>query len=119
MEITGKLIVKKDTITLGESFNKREFVVEYAENPTYPEFVQFELIQDKCGLLDSYDIGQEMKVNFNLKGRKWVNPKQEEVYFNSLQAWKIEKSGSTPPQPTTKEPQWMEAPSCTTDDMPF
>jgi len=89
MEIKAKLIEKFETAQVSASFRKREFVVEYAENPQYPEFVKFELIQDKCDQLDGFNIGQELDVAFNLKGRKWTNPKGETVYFNSLQAWKI------------------------------
>ena len=64
-------------------------MVEFAENPQYPEFVKFELIQDKCDLLDSYEVGQELEVHFNLKGRKWVDPQGQTKYFNSLQAWRL------------------------------
>lgn len=96
MEITNaKLIEKYDTATFGASgFKKREFVVEFAENPEYPEFVKFELIQDKCEQLDPINIGGMMDVSFQLKGRKWTNPKGEVVYFNALQAWKIKPVSS-------------------------
>ena len=119
MEIKAKLLVKNDTATFGESgFRKREFVVEFAENPEYPEFVKFELIQDKCDLLDGFDIGQEMKVAFNLKVRKWTNPKGEDVYFNSLQAWRLESvSGSS--DTGTKEPEWLNENSKDSEDTPF
>lgn len=93
MEVQGKLIEKYETETFGaKGFKKREFVIEYAENPEYPEFIKFELIQDKCETLDKFSIGSTISVAFNLKGRKWTNPKGEIVYFNSLQAWKINTS---------------------------
>lgn len=121
MEIKGKLIVKEDTNFYGEngSFSKREFVVEYAENPQYPEFVKFELIQDKCGLLDMYNVGDMITIGFNLKGRKWTNPKGELVYFNSLQAWKI-FGGEQAPNPVGT-PQAVTATNQDDgmDDLPF
>ncbi len=48
MNIKAKLLEKSETQQISASFKKREFVVEYSENPQYPEFVKFELIQDKC-----------------------------------------------------------------------
>lgn len=89
MEITGTLIEKFETMIVSSSFTKREFIVEYAENPKYPEFIKFELHGVKCDLLNNFEVGDILDVYFNLKGRKWVNPKGETVYFNSLQAWKI------------------------------
>jgi hypothetical protein len=92
MEVVAKLIVKEDTVQVSGSFTKREFVVEYAENPQYPEFVKFELIQDKCDSLDAFNVGDSMTIAFNLKGRKWTNPQGVDVYFNSLQAWRLSKA---------------------------
>lgn len=78
------------TQTIGESgFRKREFVVQYADNPQYPEFIKFECIQDNCDSLDGFKVGQEVEVTYNLKGRKWINPKKETVYFNTLQCWRL------------------------------
>lgn len=90
MDIKAKLLEISDTVKVSEKFKKREFVVEYApENPQYTEFLKFEIVQDKCDLLNNFKIGQNVEIHFNLKGRKWINPKGETVYFNSLQAWKI------------------------------
>ena len=75
MNIKGKILEISPTQQVTDSFKKREFVIEYAENPQYPEFVKFESIQDKCGLLDAYKPGDEIEVYFNLKGRKWNDPK--------------------------------------------
>ncbi|MEQ9437520.1 MAG: DUF3127 domain-containing protein [Cyclobacteriaceae bacterium] len=102
MEIQGKLIELSDTTQVTDTFRKREFVVEYADNPQYPEFVKFECIQDRCDLLDSYKVGQEIGISFNLKGRKWVDPQGNTKYFNSLQAWRIQPvsaEASAPPPP--------------------
>jgi hypothetical protein len=95
MDIKAKLIEKSDTQKVSDRFQKREFVVEFADNPQYPEFVKFELVQDKCDLLDGYEIGQELEVHFNLKGRKWVDPQGQTKYFNSLQAWRLVPASSS------------------------
>ena len=126
MTIDGKLIEKSNTQEVSNSFKKREFVVEYAENPQYPEFVKFELIQSNCQQLDSFNIGDEMTISFNLKGRKWTDPKGEVKYFNSLQAWRLEKkagggpaspsSSETPPPPSD---DWMKEDYSSDEDLPF
>ncbi len=128
MEVKGKVLEIFEVQQVSASFKKREFVLEYADNPQYPEFVKFELIQDKCDLLDSYQVGQEINVSFNLKGRKWVDPKGEAKYFNSLQAWRINPAeaaaspapaaGNTAPAPKAgDEPEWLN--SDDSDDLPF
>src|SRR5690554_2375317 len=89
MDIKAKLVEIFDTTRVSDKFQKREFAVEYAENPSYPEYLKFELIQDKCGLLDQYKVGQQIHIHFNLKGRKWTDPQGSVKYFNTLQAWKI------------------------------
>jgi hypothetical protein len=99
MEIQGKLLEISDTVQVKETFRKRDFVVEYADNPQYPEYVKFECIQDKCDMLDNYSVGQEVTVSFNLKGRKWVDPQGETKYFNSLQAWRMQPASGASAAP--------------------
>ena len=100
MEIQGKLLEISDTVQVKETFRKREFVLEYADNPQYPEYVKFECIQDKCDMLDNYAVGQDVTVSFNLKGRKWVDPQGSTKYFNSLQAWRMQPGGNAAEAPT-------------------
>ncbi|WKN29841.1 DUF3127 domain-containing protein [Porifericola rhodea] len=95
MEVKGKLIEIFDTTQISDRFQKREFVLEYADNPQYPEYVKFEAIQDRCAMLDDFKVGEEVTVFFNLKGRKWTDRQGETKYFNSLQAWRMQKGGSS------------------------
>jgi hypothetical protein len=115
MKIIGIIAEIKESQQVSESFKKRSFVVEYAENPQYPEYISFELIQDKCDLLDTFQVGQDVEVSFNLKGRKWINPEGEIKYFNSLQAWRIESSSNNKEQKPTVELPTSEI----EDDLPF
>jgi hypothetical protein len=91
MNIKGKVLEIFPVQQVRENFKKREFVVEYRENPQYAEFIKFELLQEKCELLNDLKPGDELEVQFNLRGRVWTNPQGEKVYFNSLQAWRIDK----------------------------
>ncbi len=89
MDIQGEVIEIFSTQQVSASFQKREFVVKYSENPQYPEFIKFEVIQDKCAELDSFRVGDFVNVFFNLKGRAWTNAQGEKIYFNTIQAWKV------------------------------
>ena len=103
MDIQGKLIEKYETTKINDSFRKREFVVQYVENPQYPELLKFDLIQDRCDLLEEFNIGDTLKVEFNLKGRKWTDPSGNDKYFNTLQAWRLSPvSSEIEPQDPTK-----------------
>lgn len=124
MNIKGKILEIKDTVQVKETFRKRELIVEYAENPQYPEFIKFELIQDKCDLLDNLQVDQEVDVHFNLRGRKWTDPQGEVKYFNSLLAWRIDPVSASTGQEdgdpgTDEEPAWLSADDGGEDDLPF
>lgn len=92
MEITGKIKVKGNAQQVSDKFKKREFVLT-DNSSQYPQYIQFELTQDKCSVLDNFNVGDEVKVLFNLRGREWTNKEGQVKYFNSLQAWKMEKIG--------------------------
>jgi hypothetical protein len=115
MNVRGKIFEIYDVSKVSESFRKREFVIEFKENPQYPEYLKFELIQDKCDLLNF------VEVYFNLKGRSWTNPKGEKVYFNSLQAWRLEPiEGGNEAQPEYQPPMGDDLASFTEEDeLPF
>jgi hypothetical protein len=89
MDITGILKVKSEAQQVSEKFKKREFVIT-DNSSQYPQHISFQLTQDKCGLIDQYNVGDELKVHFNLRGREWTSPKNEVKYFNTLEAWRIE-----------------------------
>jgi single-strand DNA-binding protein len=83
-EIEGKLLRKYDTENKTQSFQAREFVIEI-EDGNYPQFIKFQLTQDRCALLDSYEEGHPVKVHFDLRGREWQGK-----YFTNLNAWRLE-----------------------------
>lgn len=91
-ELIGTLKVKNDTQVVSEKFSKREFVITTDTSSNYPQFISLQLTQDRCSLLDQYNVGDELKVSFNLRGREWSGP-QGIRFFNSLEAWRIERAG--------------------------
>jgi hypothetical protein len=89
MDVTGILKVKGQTQQVSEKFKKREIVIT-DNSSQYPQHISFQLTQDKCSIIDNYNVGDEIKVHFNLRGREWTSPQGEVKYFNSLEAWRIE-----------------------------
>ena len=89
MEFEGKVKLVGDTQQVSASFQKRELVVGTIEQ--YPQFISVNFVQDKCSLLDSLRIGDNIKVSINLRGREWINPQGEAKYFNDIQGWRVEK----------------------------
>lgn len=91
-QFTGSVKSKTDTQKVSEKFSKRDFVV-VDNRQQYPQPIQFQVNQDKCGLLDSVKVGDEVTVHFNLQGREWKDPAKpaaEPKHFNTLTAYKIE-----------------------------
>ncbi len=121
MEVIGKIKVINETQTFGSNgFRKREIVVTTDEQ--YPQMILIEFIQDKCDLLDSFNMGEDVKVSINLRGREWINPEGKAVYFNSIQGWRIEKLSQDAPQNIPPADQFSAAPDLTEnepDDLPF
>ncbi len=89
MQVVGKIKVINGVQQISASFTKRELVVTTDEQ--YPQHIMIEFTQDKCDLLDSYRLGDPVKVSINLRGREWVNPQGESKWFNSIQGWRIER----------------------------
>lgn len=90
-DLKGKIHEIGATENVTDSFKKRAVIIEYAENPNYPEYISIEAIQDKCSVLDNYKPGDEVEVFFNLKGRPHTNKQGVKNYYNQIQLWKINK----------------------------
>lgn len=119
MEVIGKIKVIGAVQQVSASFKKREIVVTTDEQ--FPQVIMVEFNQDKCALLDKYQVGQDVKISINLRGREWVNPQGETKYFNSIQGWRIEAdSPNAQPQAQVQKPK-PQAPNSPEeeDDLPF
>ena len=89
MEVQGSIKVIGEVQEISATFKKRELVVSTDEQ--YPQTLSIEFVQDKTDLLNKFEIGQNVKVGINLRGREWENPQTKEIkYFNSIQGWRIE-----------------------------
>ncbi len=112
LEATGKIYALFDAKQVTQRFRKREFVVEIADNPEYPQHVLFQLTGDRCDTLDQFEKGDEVRVEFSLRGREWTSPKNEIKYFNSLDVWTLQKltGGSQAPFDDAPPPDDQEPP---------
>ena len=132
-EINGRLAEKYETQKVSDRFQKREFVLEVKSSSAtgyeFVDFIKFQSTQDKCTMLDDFNIDDNVKVSFNLRGRKWEKEGQVS-YFTNLEAWRIEKlsnesTDSAPPVQDDLQSQDAPFPSNPPendsgfDDLPF
>ena len=102
-EVVGKLIKKYDMESKTGTFHTRDFVIEIEGR--YPEYPKFQLVQDRCSIIDAFQEGDIIQVSFDLRGREWQGK-----YFTNLNAWRI--------VPADGEPHKAPAPADVTDAAP-
>lgn len=121
-DVTGKLVAKFETVQRTENFRTREFVIEVSENigtRTITNYIKFQSVQDRTELVDQHNLGDSIKVHFNIRGTKWEKNGQTN-YITNLDAWRIEKvamGGSDVPPPPP--PVMPTADAGGSDDLPF
>jgi len=129
-ELTGRLVEKYNEQKVTDSFRKREFVVETRENRNDRDFIEsikFQVIQDKCSLLDNVNLNEDVKVTFNIRGRRY-DKDGKTSYFTNLEAWRIESlnKGNTasaqqsqPASAPAVQEEQVANTSAPDDDLPF
>ena len=122
-EIVGKLVAKFDIIQRTETFKTREFVIEKSEDiggRVITNYVKFQCVQDKTAMPDRFNLGDEVKVQFNIKGTKWMKEGREN-YITNLDAWRMEtmKMDQTNNGADTVNYNDMPPPADIVDDLPF
>jgi len=126
MELQGKIKMIDETKTYGNNgFRKREMVITTEEQ--YPQDIMIEFVQDKTDLLNSYKVGQDVKISINIRGREWVDPQGVKKYFNSISGWRIENvtadagqnSGMPPMPPAEAFESTSDLNQEDHDDLPF
>ena len=107
-EISGRITEIYQTQQVTDKFKKREFILEVKETNNsgfeFIEHIKFQTVQDKCNILDGLNMNDQVKVSFNLRGRKWEKDGQTS-YFTNLDAWKIVSEQSTISNPNTQGAQ--------------
>lgn len=107
MEIQGRIKQIFPSQIIGQNgFEKRDLVITTEEQ--YPQTIIIQFTQQRCDLLNNLQVGQNVKVYINIRGREWTNPQGEIKYFNTIEAWKIEVIQTTNvayQQPVQQAPQ--------------
>lgn len=126
-ELTGKLVAKYDTVQRTESFKTREFVVEKSDDingRTLVNYVKFQSVQDKTTIIDRVNIGDDIKVYFNIKGSKWEKEGRTN-YITNLDAWRIEQILPSSRNKSVTDSEFIQpldtftATNADNDDLPF
>lgn len=121
-EITGKVIEVAPVNQVSDKFKKREFVIERKEaggSAVFVDFIKFQLVQDRCDLINDTFMNEEVKVMFNIRGNKWERDGKVN-YFTNLDAWKIDRVQSQKSDPNPVQPvNDMPADVSDIDDLPF
>ena len=112
MEIQGRIKQIFTTEAVGANgFQKRDLVI--TTDGQYPQDIIIQFAQGNCALLDNLQIGQIVKIHFNLQGREWTSPQGEVKYFNTVLGWKIEliqTKNVAQPQYQQPTPQYQQSP---------
>jgi len=113
MDVSGKIKEIQSEVVKG-TFKSKNVIVTTDEQ--YPQHILIQFVQDKCDLLNNFKVGENVKVDINLRGREWTNPQGETVYFNTIQGWRINKAEQVPPiSAIANEPKPQEE----SDPLPF
>ncbi len=122
-EIVGKLVAVFDVVQRTETFKTREFVIEKSEDiggRVITNYVKFQCVQDKTAMPDRFTLGDDVKVQFNIKGTKWVKDGREN-YITNLDAWRMEtmKIGQSGNSADNSNYNDMPPAADVVDDLPF
>lgn len=123
LEVTGRIHRIFETEQKSATFQTREFVLEVPDG-NYPQLIKFQVVQERCTMLDQYSEGDQVKVSFDLRGREW-NGK----FLTNLNAWRIDRqegaqTTSNPPSeqyfaPPKAGDNASNIPPTEVDDLPF
>lgn len=96
LTLTGEIHSIGAVQQITETFAKREIIVKDATNPQYPEYIKFEAANERMQIMEGLQVGQQILVHYNLRGRLWTNKEGVTTSFNTLVAWRIEAVGQAP-----------------------
>ena len=107
--IARKLNVQTGTSARG-AWSKQEFIFEYQEGNFPSQICMNVWGDDKVRELDKYQVGDRVRISFNLSSREFNGR-----WYTDVRAWRIEPAGQQQmPQPS----QAPSAPLPSIDDLP-
>jgi len=91
MKVTGKVHFVGQVKQVSDKFKSKEVVLLTKDK--YPQYISIQFTQDKTELVSQEDIGEQVEVSINLRGREWKSPTGEIKYFNTIEGWQINAVG--------------------------
>jgi hypothetical protein len=113
----GEVVFVTPTTSVSDKFKKREVTLKSQDE--YPQYVTFQLTQDKCDLANNLKTGEVVEVSYNLRGRKWEAQDGTIKYFNSIEAWTMSLSSKVENSAVDKLRKTFDTTDESTDDLPF
>jgi hypothetical protein len=113
----GEVVFITPTTSVSDKFKKREVTLKSQDE--YPQYVTFQLTQDKCDLADNLKTGEVVEVNYNLRGRRWGAQDGTIKYFNSIEAWTMSLSSKLENSAVDKLRKTFDTTDESSDDLPF
>ena len=87
-ELQGTIQSIGELQTFNKGFTKREFILEVKDGK-YPQSLKMECIKDKTALLDKISKGDQVNVNFDIRGSEYNGR-----HYVNLHAWKVAKGSA-------------------------
>jgi single-stranded DNA-binding protein len=113
----GEVVFITPTTSVSDKFKKREVTLKSQDE--YPQYVTFQLTQDKCDLANNLKTGDAVEVSYNLRGRKWEAQDGTIKYFNSIEAWTMSLSSKVENSAVDKLRKTFDTTDESSDDLPF
>jgi hypothetical protein len=113
----GEVVFITPTTSVSDKFKKREVTLKSQDE--YPQYVTFQLTQDKCDLANNLKTGEVVEVSYNLRGRRWEAQDGTIKYFNSIEAWTMSLSSKVENSAVDKLRKTFDTTDESSDDLPF
>jgi hypothetical protein len=113
----GEVVFVTPTTSVSDKFKKREVTLKSQDE--YPQYVTFQLTQDKCDLANNLKTGEVVEVSYNLRGRRWEAQDGTIKYFNSIEAWTMSLSSKVENSAVDKLRKTFDTTDESIDDLPF
>ncbi len=109
MKVTGRIHYVGAMRKVSDKFKSKDVVLLTDEK--YPQYITIQFTQEKTELISQNNIGEQVEVSINLRGREWKSPTGEIKYFNTIEGWQINE--------VQNESNIKEQPLECSDDLPF
>lgn len=87
MKVTGRIHNVGALRVVSEKFKSKDVVIVTEDK--FPQYITVQFTQDKTSLVNPEDVGDQVEISINLRGRKWESPQGEIKYFNTIEGWQI------------------------------